>query len=285
MTGQAMIYCRTDIANPPRHVPVAAKRLIRMENRRFTDDPAQRWHALADWLDGDLGAHVLAAERTLLETKLPGLYGFHLMQLGISDRVPLYDSSMIRHKFMLGRFADARGASACAEPEHLPLEPDSVDVALLHHVLEYSAQPHQVLREAARVVVPHGHLLIVGFNPWSLFGLRAAATRRFGHPVWGGATLGTRRVTDWLALLDFAVDDVQCAFHSVPIDHAATLARLSRLDRAAARWSLPCGAVYLIHARKQQSPLTPVKAVRRRVRPRLGAVPLATPSARDTTIH
>lgn len=242
-----------------------------MENRPSTDTPEQRWHALADWLDGDLGRHVLAAERTLLETKLPGLYGFHLMQLGISDRVRLYDSSMIRHKFALGRFADSRGPSACAEPEHLPIEPDSVDVALLHHVLEYSAQPHQLLREAARVVVPHGHLLIVGFNPWSLFGLRAAATRR--------------GVKDWLALLDFAVDDVQCGFHSLPLDHAPTLSRLARIERAAARWSLPCGGVYLIHARKQLSPLTPVRPLLRRVRPRLGSVPLATPSARDITIH
>ena len=280
-----MIYCPDDIANPPSARAPVRKRLIRMENRPSTGTPEQRWHALADWLDGDLGAHVLAAERALLETKLPGLYGFHLMQLGISDRVRLYDSSMIRPKFTLGRFADARGPSACAEPEHLPIEPDSVDVALLHHVLEYSAQPHQLLREAARVVVPHGHLLIVGFNPWSLFGLRAAATRRFGHPVWGGATLAPRRVKDWLALLDFAVDDVQCGFHSLPLDHAPTLARLAPIERAATRWSLPCGGVYLIHARKQLSPLTPVRPLLRRVRPRLGSVPLATPSARDTTIH
>ena len=76
-------------------------------------------------------------------------------------------------------------------------------------------------------------------------------------------------------LLDFAVDDVQCGFHSIPIDHAPTLSRLARLDRAAARWSLPCGGAYLIHARKQQSPLTPVKPLLRRMRPRLGAVPLA----------
>lgn len=285
MTGPCMIYCPDHIANPQRPVPPAAKRLISMANRRFIDDPQRRWLALADWLDGDLGAHVLAAERALLETKLPGLYGFHLMQLGISDRVRLYDSSMIRHRFTLGRFADARGPSARAEPEHLPIEPDSVDVAILHHVLEYSAQPHQLLREAARVVVPHGHLLIVGFNPWSLFGLRASATRRVGHPVWEGATLAPKRVKDWLALLDFAVDDVQCGFHSIPIDHAPTLSRLARLDRAAARWSLPCGGVYLIHARKQQSPLTPVKPLLRRMRPRLAGVPLATPSARDNTIH
>ena len=79
MTGQRMIYCPDHIANPRRPVPPAAKRLISMANRRCIDDPQRRWMALADWLDGDLGAHVLAAERALLESKLPGLYGFHLM--------------------------------------------------------------------------------------------------------------------------------------------------------------------------------------------------------------
>jgi SAM-dependent methyltransferase len=255
-----------------------------MAKRQFNTDPQARWRALAQWLESDLGARALVEERALLDARLPGLYGFHLLQLGVSDRVCLYDSSMIRHRFVLGRSTEAPGASARALPEQLPIEPDSVDVVILHHVLEYSEQPHQVLREAARVVVPHGHLLIVGFNPWSLFGVRAAASRRFGHPVWSGATLGTRRVEDWLALLDFAVEDVQYRFHVPPIDHAPTLARLARFDRAAARWSLPCGAVYLVHARKQVSPLTPVRAQRRFSRPRLAAVPLASPSTRDT-IH
>ncbi|HND15049.1 MAG TPA: hypothetical protein PLN78_08720, partial [Pseudomonadales bacterium] len=51
---------------------------------------------LADWFDSALGARVLATERELLDVRLPQLYGFHLMQLGISDRLQLCDSSMIR---------------------------------------------------------------------------------------------------------------------------------------------------------------------------------------------
>jgi SAM-dependent methyltransferase len=153
---------------------------------------------LADWFDSALGARVLATERELLDVRLPQLYGFHLMQLGISDRLRLCDSSMIRHRFVLARSPAARAVSACAELERLPIDADSVDVALLHHVLEYSAQPHQLLRETARVVVPHGHLLVLGFNPWSLFGLRAGLARRVAaRPVWHGATLAVRRVKDW----------------------------------------------------------------------------------------
>lgn len=238
--------------------------------------------ALSHWFESDLGAHVLSAERSLLDARLPELYGFHLMQLGVNDRVVLGESSMIRHRFVLAR-TPVQGAIACASPEQLPIEDSSVDVVILHHVLEFSTQPHQLLREAARVVVPHGHLLVLGFNPWSLFGLRAALSRRItACPVWQGARLGTRRVSDWLELLDFAIADVQHRVHQPPLDQARILARLGAVDRAAARWRLPGGAIYMIHARKQLGRLTPVRNARWAMRPRLGALPLAT---RDPILH
>ena len=36
----------------------------------------------------------------------------------------------------------------------LPVESDSVDVVVLPHILEFEAQPHEALRESARVIVP-----------------------------------------------------------------------------------------------------------------------------------
>jgi len=235
-------------------------------------------------VDSPYGHHLLAAERALVEQKLAPLFGFHLMQLGISRHVRLYDSSAVRHKFQLAQLPGVAGVSALGEPEQLPIESESVDVVVLHHVLEYSANAHQLLREAARVVVPHGHLLVVGFNPWSLFGLCALPARHFGHAIWRSSLLGVRRVSDWLGLLDFAVDDVQYRGHGLPISHAPTLQRLSGVERVAGNWGLPGGAVYLIHARKQTATLTPVRALRWRA-PRLRTLPLATPSARNTTLH
>lgn len=45
----------------------------------------------------------------------------------------------------------------------LPLEDSSVDLAVLHMVLHYSDDPLEVIREAARVLRPHGRLLVVDF--------------------------------------------------------------------------------------------------------------------------
>ncbi len=54
---------------------------------------------LADWFESALGAYLLAAERELLDARLPELYGFHLMQLGISDRLRLCEvSASLREK-------------------------------------------------------------------------------------------------------------------------------------------------------------------------------------------
>jgi SAM-dependent methyltransferase len=240
--------------------------------------------ALEQWLDTDLGRHVLAAELCVLDELLPRLFGYHLLQLGVSRKVRLYDTSPVRHRFRLARLAGGEGVSALSEPEQLPLDADSLDVLLLHHVLEYSNDPHQLLREAARVVIPGGHVVVAGFNPWSLFGACAVPGRRFGHAVWTSRMLGARRVADWLELLGFAVDRVYYRVHGLPVQHPATLARLQPLERFAARWSLPGGAVYLIHARKQSSVLTPVRTLRWSA-PRLAAMPLAAPRARHPTLH
>ncbi len=240
--------------------------------------------AREEWLESGFGAEVLAAERALMGTRLPGLFGFHLVQLGISRRVSLYEESGVRHRFRIASAVAGGGCAAVAAPESLPFEADSIDVALVHHALEYSHDPHQLLREAARVIVPHGHIIVIGFNPWSLFGLGSLPGRYFGHPIWKSRLLGVRRVCDWLKLLDFAVDDVQYRVFAPPVGHEGLLRRCRAIDRLAERWPLPGGAVYMIHARKQQGALTPVRGLRWRA-PRFAAVPLATPSTRNRTLH
>ena len=60
----------------------------------------------------------------------------------------------------------------------LPFDAQSIDLILLPHALEFIDNPHEVLREVDRVLRPEGRVLILGFNPWSLFGLRR---------VWSGA--------------------------------------------------------------------------------------------------
>ncbi len=59
-----------------------------------------------------------------------------------------------------------------ADPLHLPFADKSVDVCLLAHTLPWCTDPHRLLREADRVLIDDGWLVISGFNPLSLMGLR-----------------------------------------------------------------------------------------------------------------
>lgn len=92
-----------------------------------------------------------------------------------------------------------------SEAENLPIESNSIDILILPLVLEYSQNPHQILREAQRVVVEGGSLYIIGFNPFSAWGLRSwwGNLRRQDH--WNGQLLAGYRIQDWLQLLQFQV--------------------------------------------------------------------------------
>ena len=72
------------------------------------------------------------------------------------------------------------------------------------HALEFTDDPHLMLREAHRVMRPEGQIVIAGFNPFSLYGVK----RYFGReqtPPWNGNFIGLWRLKDWLTLLGFDV--------------------------------------------------------------------------------
>ena len=143
--------------------------------------------------------------------------------------------------------------------ESLPLEDESIDVVLLHHALEYSHWPHQILRESARVIIPRGHIIICGFNPWSLQGLVQFFTRWFSKNVfWQRSNLRKSRVVDWLRL---DCEPVACyrGFYRPPINNKRILKQSTFLDRVCRRLHLPLAGYYVLVARKDTLGVTPLK--------------------------
>ncbi|WP_223717365.1 class I SAM-dependent methyltransferase, partial [Escherichia fergusonii] len=59
----------------------------------------------------------------------------------------------------------------------LPFPANSLDLVVLPHALELASDPHETLREVERVLVPEGRVVILGFNPASLWGLWQRAGR------------------------------------------------------------------------------------------------------------
>ena len=92
-----------------------------------------------------------------------------------------------------------------ADPLHLPFAEKSVDACLLAHTLPWCSDPHRLLREADRVLIDDGWMILTGFNPVSLMGLRKLVpVLRKGTP-YNSRMFTLMRQLDWLALLNFEV--------------------------------------------------------------------------------
>lgn len=216
---------------------------------------------LGDWFASTLGTLLIEKEQALIDESLHNLFGYHLLQLSISGRLDLAAASRISHKFALHPLPKQHERlSAQADFNHLPLPANSVDVVLLHHVLDYSQSPHHVLREAANVLISHGYIVVVGFNPWSLFGGWRWLARFFSKaPQWRHQSLRLGRVLDWLAVLDFEPIEIKQGYYLPPCSHPTTIKYLQWMERWGKRLCLPGGVFYLIVARKDSLALTPLK--------------------------
>lgn len=232
---------------------------------------------LRAWYASTLGQALLAAEREALDAVLPDLFGYYLVQLGVPCREYLLGASLIRRQVLI---CDALAGIEAGDEDRvalmrartclLPLRNDSVDVVLLPHTLDFEPSAHDVLREAERVLVPEGHLVVLGFNPWSLWGVRRLFTwRRPRTPPWSGSFRGSSRIRDWLALLGFDVVLVRSCFFRPPMHNAGLMRRLQWLEPLGARRWPYLGGTYIIVARKRVVTLTPIKP---RWRPRRSLV-------------
>jgi SAM-dependent methyltransferase len=236
--------------------------------------------ALRSWYGEPPGSLIAAVERQLLGRFLPDLFGFHIVQLGCHHVDGLLDASRVTHKVRidLGHTLNTHADMHCVE-DALPLAPNSIDVLVLPHVLEYALDAHRVLREAERVLIGEGHLVILGFNPWSLFGAWSWLTRWQGRAPWRGRFIAAARVKDWLQLLGFDILHVERDSYRPPLRRAAINRRLEFIERLGGFcWPL-FGNVYLIVARKRVEGLTPLRASWRQRR-RLVAGSVIEPTTR-----
>jgi SAM-dependent methyltransferase len=233
---------------------------------------------LHQWQRRPLGRALIQAEAQLLATTFDDVFGLELLQLGAwGPGRELLAPSRIRRQSVIADPAEggARG-DVVARLAHLPINNASVDAVLLPHTLELTADPHAVLREADRVLVAEGQLIVLGFRPASLWGLRSAASR-VGFPPGLRRTLSASRVRDWLGLLSYEIVNVRSYLYRLPRDPGGGIdaAIPSILSRG---WFYPWpSAAYVIKARKRVYTLTPIRPRLRERRPVFDG--LAEPSA------
>ena len=244
---------------------------------------------MAEWLATPAGAYVLQWEQRQLDAAVVDFFGFHALQLGLPEIDALH-TNRIPHQWVAAEGAPGAGAPQPADPmappppadnapddaaprprpgialhcdfDALPFDSNSLDLIVLPHALEFARDPHLALREVERVLMPEGRVVIVGFNPNSLWGLRqhlgrwrqrlqSGTARRGLFLPSGGEYVRYGRLRDWLRLLGFEVEEARFGCYRPPVASHRWLARFGWLERLGDRWWPVFGAVYFVVAVKR----------------------------------
>lgn len=231
------------------------------DNPAVSDNSVVRRRMRA-WYRRSPGSQLLASARCEVDKLLPYVFGYHIVQIGSLGRErDLLKNCRVKHHLVID--ADPgngmNDAGLFASAGSLPLASDSIDAVVLTHTLEMENEPHQVLREVERVLIPEGHVLIIGFNPWSLWGVWRLLFRRGRRVPWCLRFISPARVKDWLSLLGFDVVHEASIFFRPPLPYEGILRRLQFLESVGQRWWPFFSGGYVVLARKRVATLTPIR--------------------------
>ena len=189
---------------------------------------------------------MLGWELAQFDNAVEDVFGFRAVQVGLPE-VDFLRQNRIQFRFSL---ALEPGAAVAADPLQLPLASQSVDLLALPHVLEFHHNPHEVLREAERVLMPEGQVVISGFNTLSLWRLRQLFASR-KHAPWDARYIGLLRLRDWLRVLGFELNGGKFGCYAPPFRQEHWLERFAFMEKAGARWWPLLGGIYVIRAVKR----------------------------------
>lgn len=243
---------------------------------------SDRARSLRAWYRRKLGRQLADAELSALTKQLDNLFGFHLVVIDPPWNEYELDGSRIAHRVVQSVEHNGRsGAALRADTENWPLMTDTIDTVILPHTLELARDPHQVLREADRCLVPDGHLVILGFNPYSLWGVRRLLARKRGKLPWDTRFRSLGRIKDWLGLLGFDTLETRYLFQRPPVQSERVLRRLRFMDAGGGGLML-LSAAYILVARKRTVIMTPIRGLQRN-KPRL--FPVGIPSSSQGNVR
>lgn len=208
--------------------------------------PAGVSTSLAQWFTTPLGCYLLEREQAYFDQTVADIFGFHALQVGLPE------CSFLAQSRIVSRWTLDYGqpATLIGDPHSLPFPENSLDLIVMPHALEFTDNPHSMLREAYRVIRPEGQIVIAGFNPFSLFGAKRYFGRAQSSP-WDGNFIALYRLKDWLALLGFDVVGGRLDAYVPPFSTNKWLHRFAFFEKAGDRWWPIAGGVYFLRAMKR----------------------------------
>jgi SAM-dependent methyltransferase len=218
----------------------------------------QHWN---QWLSQHfLGQHLLKTEGQLLGQLLDRHYGKHVALIGVPNQYELLKVTHVPVHTLVSPLTPHGPLCGFIEGEfqELPLLTGSMDLVILPHSLEFIDNPRQLLSEACRIIKPEGLIVICGFNPYSLWGLKRFFKK---HPSnhWHGNSIRPTLVKNWLDLADFAMEKHLSALFAPPVYHQKLYDKLQFLEKVGNICFPQMGGIYIIISRAKVIPLTPIR--------------------------
>jgi SAM-dependent methyltransferase len=241
--------------------------------------------SFSEFLASPPGQYVLRWELEHLDRAVADIFGYHAVQLGLPGIDALSENRMplrlcVSDRLPDGSLQPSARVAVITRFEELPFATQSIDLLVMPHILEFAQEPHQVLREVDRVLLPEGQVIITGFNPASLWGLRQALVRAGAGAYLPreGQFISLPRIKDWLKLLSFEANRGQFGCYAPWARSERWLSRWSFMEAAGDRWWPVFGSVYQLTAVKRVRGMRLIGPVRKRKEERRVALaPAATP--------
>ncbi len=227
----------------------------------------------SNWYQTLSGKSSLDELDCLCAETLSEIFGYYAIEMGVlSGKHNLLKHSRITAGFSLLDSVSALAnktsfeknsspSSVISTIEQLPIATDNIDLVIASHSLESSKDPHQVLREIDRVLVPEGHCILIGFNPNPVSRIGQFIKSRFKKDESLCKTRSVTHVKDWFSLLGFEVLDVNYMGMRPVVKNKKLFNTLGWLDRLDEFAGPILANIYVIHAKKQVVAMRPNKKV------------------------
>jgi SAM-dependent methyltransferase len=223
--------------------------------RQIIESPS----SVPSWLQplgGPTVQRLLAWEQAQADALLCDVFGYHALQAGGSALQALQANRMPHRWRAAHEFDDAASPTDLVfDSRAWPWAAESLDLVVLPHTLERSADPHACLREVERVLIAEGQVLIWGINPWSLWGRQLLRSQKQAAPEaiapWPVQPIAAHRLRDWLHLLGFEVQLQRGAGWTPTWRSERWVGRWDWLNAIGQRWLPFLAGVYLIVATKR----------------------------------
>lgn len=235
------------------------------------------------WIKTRPGKQLISAVEQQLQSLLPTVFGFYLLQIACEDYTAWLKSSPILEKIVLineplRSHPDGTITKICSNWHRLPFPDNSIDAIYLPFALSHLAEPQAFLNEIWRILLPSGTLILHGLNPFSVWGIKNSFSSE--NMPWQGYAHRPQQVKQWLQGAQFAIESLH--YFRYDPDYAQKIRgdRLPSLEKLGPHCYHRFSDFYQFMASKQ---LTPISLIKPRWHLRLSKAALLTPSSQAGT--